>query len=331
MPPKASNRVKLAVKGLAAIATVARKVANRKTRTRTASKTTSLLARKLKFIRMKHGAGDTSVFTHKNKCPKYMAQVFRQNAPQNFITNQSNRLTIPCGQQLAAAYTALTGTQTAGDFSQGDMGQMLNSIYGATPTNAQQNTRLYIQSVKHNFMFTNNQTNNIFVDMYDIVARRDACLTPATSYYAGLTDQGVSNGYNAINVTPFMSKQFTTYWKVVKRTSLTLGPGESHRHIVTMQLNKEWSATRMEESAQHYAGLTHGTMLVAWGAPDHDATGTANVSTGSVLIDLVYSRQIVFAYTTPQIQSTRYITALPTITTERNVNEESGAPATVSS
>lgn len=293
--------------------------------------TVTLTKRKTKFVTIRPGGASTSVFAHKSKCPKYMSQIFKSTAAQVYIANSASRLTIPCGQQLADVRIAIDGTTSAGDFSQGDVGQILNQIYGAAPTNAQKTTRLFFKKVTHNHMLTNNQTNTCYVDLYDIVARRDSNRTSTNAWYQGLQDQGLSVGYNAINVTPFMSKDFTTNWKVLKKTSIELPPGATHRHIMTVDLNQAWNAERMQSAVSQYAGLTHGTLIVSWGAPDHDATGVANVSTGSVLLDVVRSKQIEYFYDAPQSTNTRYSTLLSTITTERAVDGVSGAAATVAS
>lgn len=331
MPIKRASKAKMVAKGAAALATAAKTMMNSRKGGKGGSRTTSLLARKTKMVTLKPGGATTSAFSHKCPLPAYMKQVFAQNAPQVYVTNTSVRQYAGTGVQQAAYQTACHGGNTGGDFTAGDMGQILNQVYGGTPTASQKTTRIYVHKCLQQYMFTNNQTNNIFVDIYDVVARRDSGWNPSAAFNQGLIDQGITSGNAAINVTPFMSTIFTQNWKVLKKTNIELGPGVSHRHISNIALNKVWNAERMQEGGAHYAGLTTGVLLVVWGAPCHDATTVGNVTTASTLLDCVGSRQITYAISQLQVTSTKYVTVLPTITTEREVNEESGLPATVSS
>lgn len=294
----------------------------------------SLTSRKTQYVTIKPGGATTSVFSHKSPCPKYMKQIYKEVMPQMYVTNGAGRTTAPTGQQALATYVGLLGSGTAGDFvgtSASDMQQLLSQIYSANPTGAQKTTRLYIKSMLTNMTMTNNQTNNMFVDIYDVVARRDGTVGLVGAFDQGLKDQGLTTGYTAINIVPQMSQTFNQHWKVLKKTSIELAPGMSHRHISSLQFNKAWNAERLQDAVYHFNGLTSGIMVVIWGAPDHDATNVNNVSTGSCLLDTVYSRQIMYTYVQPQINTTKYVGNLPTITTERAVNPESGVPGTVAS
>lgn len=330
MPIKRSN-LKMAAKGVAALVTAAKAATRSRGAVKGGSRTTTLLQRKAKMVTVKPGGATTSAFSHKGPLPAYMKQVFKQNSPQSYITNTSVRVYRPAGVQACAFHTACFGGNTGGDFTAGDMGGILNQYYGVTPTAAQKTTRVFMNKCLQQYMFTNNQTNNVFVDIYDVVARRDNGWNPQAAFDAGLKDQGIASGTDAINVTPFMSTIFTQNWKVLKKTNIELGPGVSHRHIQSVALNKVWNAERMQEGGAHYQGMTTGILIVAWGAPNHDATTVANVTTGSVLLDCVGSRQITYAICQTQVTGTKYVTALPAITTEKGVNEESGLPANVTS
>ena len=330
MPIKRSKAV-LAAKGVAALAAAAKTVMNRRAGAKGGARTTTLLKRKTRSITLKPGGATTSVFGHKSPCPKYMAQVFKQNMPQTYVANGSLRATAACGLQVAVHAASVVGGNTAGNFTQGDTGAILTQYYGATATGAQKTSRIYFQRSLQQYMFTNNQTNNIFVDIYDVVARRDGEYNPVAAGDQGLADQGISGGLGTINITPTQSQLFNQNWKVLKRTNIELGPGVSHRHIQSIALNKAWNAERMQTGSAYYAGLSTGVLVVAWGAPCHDATTVTNVSTASVLLDIVFTRQITYTVCTPQVTASKYVSALPTIVTEREVNEESGLPATVSS
>lgn len=327
MPQKASSKTKLAVKGLAAIGTVVRQAANARSKSRTASRSTTITGRKIKFQTLRQGGATTSVFSHKNPCPKYMKQVFKQHEDQSYITNTSARVTATTGKQALWAWTSLD----TGAFGAGDIGKMMELANGGALSGNAKTLRIYLGKSKTNYLMTNNQTNNIFVDMYDVVARKDQSQTILGSLQTGLVDQGITGGSDAINVTPFMSQLFCTNWKIVKRTSIELGPGESHRHVFNFAVNKQINAERMQDASWYYEGITHGTLIVAWGAPCHDATNTSLVSTGSVLLDCVMSKQMQFYVSSFAVSKTQYVSALGTITTERAVNEESGTAATVSS
>lgn len=293
----------------------------------------SLTSRRTQYVSIKPGGATTSVFSHKSACPKYMSQVFKETSPQVYISNGSGRTTAPTGQQALAVYGTLTASGTGGDYSSttNDLQNIIQQVYAGVPTASQRTTRLYVKSTMVNMTFTNNQTNNMFCDIYDVVARRDGNQSTFTAWQNGLVDQGLGSGYTAINVVPQMSTSFNQHWKVLKKTSIELPPGNSHRHIQTIKLNKSFNYERLQDATANFAGLTTAVMVVIWGAPDHDATTVTSVSTGSCLLDSVISRQIVYAISQPQTTLTKYVSTLGTITTERNVNPESGAPGTVAS
>jgi len=282
-----------------------------------------------RFQTIRKGSGATSVTSISNKLPSFMKQVFKQNEDQAFVTNTSARVTAANGAQAVYAWTSLdTGTFGSGS----DINKIMEQANGGAALSGVSKTiRLYLGKCKTNFTMSNNQTNNLFIDLYDVVARKDHSQTISGSFGSGLIDQGVSVGAAAINVTPYMSQTFCTHWKIVKKTTIELTPGESHRHVFNYAVNKQINAERMQSGAWYWAGITHGTMAVAYGAPDHDATTVSNVSTGSVLLDVVYSKQQKYTFCNVAVSNTKYTTALPVLITERNVNEESGTPATVAS
>lgn len=293
----------------------------------------SLTSRRTQYVTIKPGGATTSLFSHKSPCPKYMKQVFKEMSPQVYVSNSGNRTTTVTGQQGNGWYLCLQASGVAGDYTSttSDMPAILNQIYGGAATGAQKTGRLYFKSVQQNLMLTNNQTNNCFVDIYDVVAKRDGNQGIAGSWHQGLIDQGMSVGAVGINIVPTMSTTFNQHWKVLKKTSIELGPGVSHRHISSIKFNKAFNAERLQDASVQFGGLTTGIMYVFWGAPDHDATSVTAVSTGSALIDAVYSKQIMYTYAQPQQTATKYLSGLGTITTERAVNPESGAPGTVAS
>lgn len=295
------------------------------------SATATLTKRKTQYVTIKPGGATTSIFSHKTPAPAYMKQIFKQNAPQTFVTNSSGRLTSTNGLQATSFAASVISTATAGDFSGGDTGSILTQYYGGSIIAEQKSTLIYFKSVLMNYCFTNNQTNNIFVDIYDVVSTRDGTYGANDASHQGLIDSGMPIGMASLNVVPTQSPLFNQYWKVLKKTSIELGPGISHRHIHNIKLNKRWCAETMQTKSTYMQGMTTGVYIVAWGAPCHDATTVGNVSSGSVLLDLVATKQITYAVAEKAVTKAKYINLLPVLTTEREVNPESGVPGTTAS
>lgn len=190
------------------------------------------------------------------------------------------------------------------------------------------------ESCKMKTYFTNQSNQNIFVDIYDLVYRRDYIPGQDCTYHwkHGDSDQGAATAWQTIGSTPFQSEFFTAYHKVLKVTRTNLAQGESHEHVKTVKLNKmitqEISGNAL--TAQDLGGLkgwTHCTMLVYWGAPYNDVTTKTVVSTGDVSMDVISSKEYKYTYLQNAYTRISNLNALPAVfaAAEDIMNEDTGA------
>ena len=160
--------------------------------------------------------------------------------------------------------------------------------------------------------FITNQTNgNVFVDLYEVVSKIDQGLspeistqqeitTPLEAFDNGLASAGLGNafydiagtaytypGSTTMGVTPTMSQQFKKLWKILKKTTLCLGSGETVQHQSVHKPNYkfDYAKTRGELSGAetveeaYVRGLTVFTMAIVHGQPcDLDADGTVGLT-----------------------------------------------------
>jgi len=216
--------------------------------------------------------------------------------PNFFTFNGTSRLQGPSGRQ------------TAMSFLQCDQSP-LSVILGQVPgTNATR--RLFLQDCYFEYAFANATNVVANVDIYDLTFKRemDAAdgtdLLPEGAWQAGEIQQGNSLGLTILGSYPTRNDNFRTYYKIDKKQSHMLAPGDVHRHKIHIAINKFMTGNRIADSAR-YANLTTASMLVASGNPidnigdtsgyydassnfitqQLDASGnplTTNVTTGSV-------------------------------------------------
>lgn len=134
------------------------------------------------------------------------------------------------------------------------------------------------------FKSTVNHVLNIRI--YDIVAKRSSNSIedePFEAWDAGMIDQGYSASPShrfTPGKTPFESKQFNRFWKVVKTVNVRLEPGAEHTHIFKRYFNQirntgDWDQQSAGQSAVY--GLTGGIMITMHGSLGHAATSALPV------------------------------------------------------
>lgn len=163
--------------------------------------------------------------------------------------------------------------------------QLPNPVSGQS--NSTQNFRVGYMSQETSV--TN--SSNIYWQMtlYDYVARRDAPrdsgvterVTPLHLWAYGFhlsknTLSPTSNFYPwTVKATPFQSQLFTQFYKVVKTTTVWLGPGATHTHVMKNNLNKLFYPQRFSVTKGPLQNVTAGTIWTIIGQPV-EATTTTN-------------------------------------------------------
>lgn len=262
---------------------------NRKSITRTARRIGRAFKRggsktrtkgKLRHARVQQDGTGTSrslnYITHpaKNlgKLVKGMKEIQQQDSLTSFLMDTTN-----AGQQYVTDAGALFGASII----QGFIGTASVNIKAASGVAApfpyyqsnQKSFKIYLQEVSQYLTFTNVDTGNVTLDIYDCIARHDRASTinPETDWTNGvLYDQSGANSTGTPNTypwqQPFASKLFNQFWKVKKVTHVDLAQGRSHEHILKFKANRIMDTERTSSSAI-LGGLTMYTMIVLRGMP----------------------------------------------------------------
>ena len=159
------------------------------------------------------------------------------------------------------------------------------------------------------FLVTNSSLATQYVDIYDIVRKRDTqysdvsggvpnnpTLDPVNAWKWGVSDQIISAGDDLTawqNVTslPTDSRLFNNYFRVVKRTRVGLVAGATHRHRVHMGCNQLLDKETLNRAYGDLRGITTYTMMVINGQPTSipSVEGDPTVTTAQTQLDVVYS------------------------------------------
>lgn len=247
-----------------------------------------------------HGAGGTfSAYNMRRRMSSWNKQL-KKNLASNFTyANSSQRITSGIGSQnyyvVATTYSA---TDIATQF-----------------TSNNKTCKTILESCTENTIYRNQQKNDCYMTIYDIVARRDVSPSndylPNNAWYAGLPDTGAATAMAlAPGATPFQCPRFTQLFKIVKATHVILPAGGTHEHRVHYEPNRLINQEVIQES-QNIRNLTHYTMVVIYGSPENDAITQTQVSIGPTAIDVVQTKQYKWTYVADVITNNAYTNSLP--------------------
>lgn len=223
----------------------------------------------------------------------------------------------------AGVLTASIGTQASGTlasaFGLTDLNTCFNNINPSGAGFLTTHALFTSASLKHTI--TNDENTNIFVDIYDIVARKDVsasatnAATPDLAFYQGLVDENNASQYTNIGSTPFRSALFTQFYKVHKITHCCLATGQSHQHRVSWSPNRVVNREEANYSTGNIGGLTYYTMVVIKGGPVDALSASSTVSTAYAKIS--YTTEVEYRYTFISDSKTNYFASntLPTTLT----------------
>lgn len=269
-----------------------------------------------------HGGTYSSFYYRKSKVPRGFRSTIKALSKNYYVWNGSARLTGTPGAQAPAVLQSL--------FHYTD----LNAI--SQKVNSNQTNKVLFQSVSSEALLTNQDTGNVNVVLYDIIARRDLSTqtnlaTPLAAWQNSYSDEGGSNAnYSVIGATPFSSDLFTQFFKVVKVTHITLGQGQSHTHRIKYTPNRLVDGELINYNTNGLKQLTCFTMAVAYGMPYNDSTTKSQVSTGATAIDFVVRKQ--YQYTWQQDLDTTFSVSnnlVTSFTVGEDIMNEATGTATV--
>nr|WAE42155.1 MAG: capsid protein [Cressdnaviricota sp.] len=164
---------------------------------------------------------------HSNKRVGFLKKLEKVISPQHYIYNKTYQL------------TSGAGTQTAGIVGYAYDGYDVtnyNFVSGAS--------KVILKSYNYTVRITNQCNAPMFIDLYDIIARRDmntqssgsATANCNPSFTWSATEQPYYYGS-----TPFESQEFCSLWKVLRVTRLNLSLGETAEHVVKGTPQRVWN------------------------------------------------------------------------------------------
>lgn len=209
----------------------------------------------------------------------------RVGAPNFYVTNDSIQATCAEGFQDYG----LSSIMNTNDLKQ-IASYVTPSGVSALPK------RFVLESATSEFMITNSTLATLYVDIYDIVRKRDAeaglgqTYNPGNAWNQGVTDEvGGPNYYRTLNSLPTDSMLFKEYFKVVQRSHIGLAQGATHKHHVMLKPNKLINTALLNTKSvdEDLAGYVVYTMFVVYGQPCSVPGTPPVVTTASGALDIV--------------------------------------------
>lgn len=161
--------------------------------------------------------------------------------------------------------------------------QSFQSAYNVVGASNCYDYRLYLKSICMDVEVTNNGSGPVIIDVYTIAVRKpyDVATSVHNLYSTSLSELAATpNGGTVTNtktaLTPFDAPNFTTFWRVLKKTEYIIGAGNT----VTLQLrsaaDKYIEGKSMSSSVQGMRGLTKAFLFTWHGQPtNHGTSGAA--------------------------------------------------------
>lgn len=242
------------------------------------------------------GLPSFSKFQLINKPNKYVLAQKRVSAPNYWLQNAATQIVNAEGFQNANLYVWDSTTQ---------LGNILGYVPGVSGAPSIPK-RYHLESVVGELLMTNSSLATQYVDIYDIVRKRDtgnATYTdnPLDAWRYGVSDQTVTSpdleAWKNVMSLPTDSKLFNDYFRVIKRNHIGLVAGATHRHSVILKPNKIIDSELIRRSNGDLAGYAVYCLVVINGQPASisDEAG-AIVTTAKTALDVVYSGRFKYSF-----------------------------------
>lgn len=278
-----------------------------------------------------HQSGNGGSWSHfhygHRKIRNWDAKLNNTLPPQNWVLNTSTRSIASFNAQGYATVNTM--------FTVGNLNTMLNQPTAPSP-NA--NTlKFFFKSVAGEMFISNVSTNTTRVTIYDIIVRQDTSSTnvqdPAYAFGHSFADElaGSNADVTITGVTPFQSKSFVDFFKVLKITNVELSSGQTHTHKYKFLLNTAIEGEKISTSSSYgLKGITCYQMIVFHGYPDDSSGATSAVGFGSSALDIAVKQNYVYKFVNQTPVAHRASALSTTITgNEQTINEKTGAVVTV--
>lgn len=231
----------------------------------------------------------TSSYGKTQPIPKYL----KMQGKQYYTVNDSWNLSSIIGQQ--AIYSLLSTWYSPLD---------LHKQYSNLTATA---NKIYQVSCTVRLMATNQSNACQFIEIYEVGSKQVSFYNSGKAWHPNAawaqdlinTDQAAASAY--IGNTPFVSRAFTTNYKVLKKVRYNLNPGETIEHMVYDKPHRNTDMDKYFASVGSvaapggqggtYPGFTKFFMIVQWSAPYNDSTTKTQVAPGAGNVDYVITKQ----------------------------------------
>ena len=269
----------------------------------------------------------------RNPSPRVKAMK-RVGAENYYVSNNATQILIQEGYQNAQFYS----WQNFADCT-----NILSKVPGTSPSGPAPKQFVF-ESTTAEFLMTNSSLATLYVDIYDIVRKRDPgyyagdpsqdpgnnpTRDPQNAWKYGVSDQSTAfpdmAAWQNINSLPTDSRLFRDYFKIVKRSHVALSQGSTHRHHVMLRPNMLVDSELVTRSNGDLTGLATYTMIVAYGQPASVKTDAgAIVTTASGALDIVVAAREKYTYVQDNTVLWNVVDNLSTLAGEQIVSVGAG-------
>lgn len=157
-----------------------------------------------------------------------------------------------------------------------ELNQAFRSAYGLITSTSLDDYKLFIKAMSLDLQLTNTGDSSCIVDVYTLNARKSSNAAPqsiGTQYSTLYLEQqpgqtGVGPGPDEPSSTPFQNGLFCSYWKVMQKKEILLGPG----NVTTMQMrlpyNRMMYGKILEYNQSYIPGVTRAYLIQVRGTPE---------------------------------------------------------------
>lgn len=213
------------------------------------------------------GEGATRSYYHnKRRLRKKLFGITRMSPEQRYGLPFFNRVTQISGRQAAWVHNTCTLP---------DLVALLATKPLATtfPSNTKQ---IYVKSITLKYMLTNTAATNVFIDIYQVIPKKDVNTSPLTAMDTGITQMNSVEGAISLGMTPYMSRYFTQNYTIKKTYRIELAAGRTHLHTCKYNIGKLWNdADRVASTGANFRkSWTHSLLMIATSEPINNVAGT---------------------------------------------------------
>lgn len=260
-----------------------------KKKTNNYTKTTTKLTQGVKACVGGHGGTYSNFYYKSGRVPRAFLNNWKSLGKNYYAINGAFR------------YTTTPGVQAFNDivsmFNYTDVNAISQKISAGKQTN-----KMLLKSCSAEILITNQDSGNVNVCIYDIIARRDLAssaniATPVSAIKNSLLDEGgINQNWDVPGVTPFASDLFTQFFVVKKMTHMTLGQGQAHTHRLNYKPNRQIDGEYIQYNPNGFKNLTCFTVIQQVGLPCNDSVTKTQVSLGGTALDIVFKKQYQYTW-----------------------------------